>query len=149
MGHVRRRLDRRHAHRRADPDWRLDRWLQSRPPMTLRHRYRMAAALLTLGAAATAEAHEKSVHQDMTTVAFEIMRLAQNDPKLLTTPAASFLPPGVTTADWDAFRSQIVDAGYVLRTLAPGFDAMNKTCRVTRNGFEQSVIVNTANWTQM
>jgi hypothetical protein len=107
----------------------------------------LVLALVATTWAGRAVAHERSVHQAIPTMAYEIMRLAERDRTLLAVPGA--LPLGVTAADWNAFRDEVLAAAPAVRRFAPGFPALSQTCVVVRNQLDQSLAPGFNQWSEL
>jgi hypothetical protein len=107
----------------------------------------LALVLVAVISAGRVDAHEKEVHQAIPMLAYEIMRLAERDRTLLATTGT--LPPGVTAADWNDFRAEMVAAAPAVRRFAPGFSGLPQTCVVVRNGADQALPAGFNQWSEM
>jgi len=93
----------------------------------------LAGILAFLLAVGPAGAHEQQLHQELTAMAYEIMRLVERSPSLFATSPVP-LPPGTTMADWNAFRGEVTAAVPKLRELPPGITTVGRECGVLRSG---------------
>jgi hypothetical protein len=101
----------------------------------------MGVCLTLFATSPRAEAHNKKVHQDMTDLGFQIMRLAGVNPRLFPAPA------GVSPAEWEAFRIDVVEATKKLGHLDPDFKpAGSDRCLVEVDGVSQTRAPGWSDW---
>jgi hypothetical protein len=91
----------------------------------------LALLLAASLAAGPAAAHEQQLHQELTTMAYEIMRLVERSPTSFLTPPVP-LPGGVTMADFNAFRAEVMRAAPKLRSMPSGLTSLGRNCAVFR-----------------
>ena len=87
--------------------------------------------LVVTTAAGPAAAHEQQLHQELTTMAYEIMRLVERTPTSFLTPPVP-LPTGTTIADFNAFRAEVIAAAPKLRAMPTGLASLGRNCIVAR-----------------